>query len=89
MINAELEIKNKLGLHARASALLVQTIAPFKSRVLICFKGREINAKSIMGLMLLAAGKGSILKLQIEGDDEQETMHVLRDLFERLFDEPQ
>jgi phosphocarrier protein HPr len=71
MIEQEIEIVNKLGLHARASAKLTQLAAKFKSDVWLTRNSRRINAKSIMGVMMLAAGKGATLKLEVEGIDEQ------------------
>jgi len=87
MLEQELVISNKLGLHARASAKLVQLLQPFKSTVWISFRDREVNAKSIMGVMMLAAGIGSAIKLRVEGPDEAATLSALIELFERKFDE--
>ena len=70
MIERTLPIVNRLGLHARASAKVVQLASQFASTLLLVHRGREINAKSIMGLMMLAAGKGSELLLKVEGPDE-------------------
>jgi phosphocarrier protein len=67
MIERELTVINRLGLHARASAKLVKLLAPFDAKVLLAHRGREINAKSIMGLMMLAAGRGSVVHLRAEG----------------------
>ncbi|MFX5634501.1 HPr family phosphocarrier protein, partial [Acinetobacter baumannii] len=71
MIQKELEIVNKLGLHARASAKLTQLAGKFKSVVWLTFNKRRVNAKSMMGVMMLAAGKGSIVTLETNGADEQ------------------
>jgi phosphocarrier protein len=80
-------IKNKLGLHARPAAVLVQTMGKFKSRVKL-FKGdQEVDGKSIMGLMTLAAACGTELKVMIEGEDEVETMNALVGLVESGFGE--
>ena len=87
MIEAEVAVTNRLGLHARASARLVQLLAGFKSGVVLAHRGREINAKSIMGLMLLAAGQGSVLAARVEGPDEADAMAAMVDLFARNFDE--
>jgi phosphocarrier protein HPr len=87
MIERELTVTNRLGLHARATAKLVQTVAPFKSSITIAAKGREVNAKSIMGVMLLAAGQGSQVVIRADGDDAQSAIDAVAALFERRFDE--
>jgi phosphocarrier protein len=87
MLEQDIIISNKLGLHARASAKLVQLVSGFRSTVMISCRGREINAKSIMGLMLLAAGIGTPIRLRVEGDDEVAAMAAVVDLFNRKFDE--
>lgn len=87
MLEQDIVISNKLGLHARASAKLVQLVSGFRSTVMISCRGREINAKSIMGLMLLAAGIGTPIRLRVEGDDEAAAMGAVVDLFNRKFDE--
>ena len=87
MIERELLIANKLGLHARATAKLVQVLAGFRSNATLTAKGREVNAKSIMGVMLLAAAHGTRVVLRLEGEDEAEAMEAAAALFERKFDE--
>lgn len=87
MLEQDIVISNKLGLHARASAKLVQLVSGFRSTVMISCRGREINAKSIMGLMLLAAAIGTPVKLRIDGEDEVAAMTAVTDLFNRKFDE--
>lgn len=87
MIERELLIANKLGLHARATAKLVQVLAGFRSNATLTAKGREVNAKSIMGVMLLAAAHGTKVVLRLEGEDEAEAMEAAAALFERKFDE--
>ena len=87
MLEQDIIISNKLGLHARASAKLVQLVSGYRSSVQISCRGREINAKSIMGLMLLAAGIGTPVRLRIEGEDEAAAMAAVADLFQRKFDE--
>ncbi len=87
MLERDITISNKLGLHARASAKLVQLVSGYRSTVQISCRGRQINAKSIMGLMLLAAGKGTSIKLHADGEDEADAMAAVVDLFERKFDE--
>lgn len=87
MLEQEIVISNKLGLHARASAKLVQLASGFSSDTFLSCRGREINAKSIMGLMLLAAGKGTPLTVRVVGADEHTAMAAVLDLFARKFDE--
>ena len=87
MLEQEVVISNKLGLHARASAKLVQLVQGFKSTVWLISKGREVNAQSIMGVMMLAAGLGSALMIRAEGPDEEAALAAVVDLFERKFDE--
>lgn len=87
MLEQDIVISNKLGLHARASAKLVQLVSGFRSTVMISCRGREINAKSIMGLMLLAAGIGTPIRLRVDGEDEVAAMAAVVDLFNRKFDE--
>jgi phosphocarrier protein len=87
MIERELLIANKLGLHARATAKLVQVLSPFKCNATLTAKGREVNAKSIMGVMLLAAGHGTTVVLRVEGEDETAAADAVAGLFERRFDE--
>ena len=87
MIQEELEIINKLGLHARASAKLTQLATQYKCEVLITRNHRRINAKSIMGVMMLAAGKGSKIVLETDGADEQKCMEALKELINSKFGE--
>lgn len=89
MLEKEVTISNRLGLHARASAKLVQALHPFKSSAFIACRGKEVNAKSIMGVMMLAAGLGTPVTLRTDGSDEEATMAAMVDLFERRFDEGQ
>jgi phosphocarrier protein len=89
MIERDVDIVNKLGLHARAAAKLVQLLGGFKSNAALECKGRKINAKSIMGVMMLAAGVGSTVRLEIDGPDEEAAMSAAVDLFARRFDEGQ
>ena len=85
----ELEIVNKLGLHARASAKLTQLASRFQSDVHIARNERRVNAKSIMGVMMLAAGKGSKVTLETSGPDEEEAMSALCALVADYFGEGQ
>ena len=87
MIERELTVSNRLGLHARATAKLVQLLSSYRSFATLSAKGREVNAKSIMGVMLLAAGQGTPVMLRVDGDDEADAAAAVVDLFERLFDE--
>ena len=87
MIERELLVANKLGLHARATAKLVQVLSGFRCNATLVAKGREVNAKSIMGVMLLAAGHGTQVVLRLEGDDEAAAAEAAAALFERRFDE--
>ncbi|MEO6748926.1 MAG: HPr family phosphocarrier protein [Casimicrobiaceae bacterium] len=89
MQQREVEIVNKLGLHARASAKLTQLAAKFQSDVHMARNGRRINAKSIMGVMMLAAGKGSKVTLEVDGSDEGEAMSALCELIAGYFGEGQ
>ena len=87
MIEREVTISNKLGLHARASAKLVQLLQGYKSNAFLIYRGREVNAKSIMGVMMLAAGVGNQILLRTDGVDEAAAMDALAELFARKFDE--
>jgi phosphocarrier protein HPr len=82
-------IINKLGLHARASTKLTQTASQFKSDIWIERNGRRVNAKSIMGVMMLAASKGSIVSLEATGEDEALAMEALMALINNRFGEPE
>ena len=84
MLEHEVTITNTSGLHAQASAKLVQVLAAFKSQVTLSGKGREVNAKSIMGVMLLAAGPGTVLKVKINGDDEEEALKIVKQFFAEM-----
>ena len=87
MIKQDIEIINKLGLHARASSKLTQTASQFVSDIWIEKSGRKVNAKSIMGVMMLAAGKGSFISLEVSGADETEAMSALQALINDYFGE--
>ena len=89
MLQQETTIVNKLGLHARASAKLTQLAGNFQSEVWMTRNGRKINAKSIMGVMMLAAGVGTPVTVRAEGADEAAALDAVVDLFERKFDEGQ
>jgi phosphocarrier protein HPr len=81
-------ISNRLGLHARASAKLTKLAASFPCEVHLSRGGRRVNAKSIMGVMMLAAGQGSQVEIETDGVDEQAAMAALRDLIDGKFGEP-
>jgi phosphocarrier protein HPr len=87
MIQTQIQISNKLGLHARASAKLTKLAGSFKSEIHLSRNGRRVNAKSIMGVMMLAAGLGSEIDIEIDGADEQEAMTALRELIASRFGE--
>lgn len=87
MTKIEIEIINKLGLHARASAKLTQLAARFKSEVWMTRNHQRINAKSIMGVMMLAAGKGAKVTIEVDGEDEAECLSALVELINGRFGE--
>jgi phosphocarrier protein len=89
MRQQEVEIVNKLGLHARASAKLTQLAAKYQCDVSLSRNGRKVNAKSIMGVMMLAAGKGSRITLETDGPDEGDAMDALIALIADYFGEGQ
>ena len=85
MTEAELVIRNQLGLHARACALFVKMAAKFKSVILVSRDDLEVNGKSIMGVMMLAAEEGSTIRVRAEGPDEQDALVALRELVDGKF----
>ena len=87
MIRRDLTIVNRLGLHARATAKLVQLLSTVRCQATLEARGREVNAKSIMGVMLLAAGPGSTVVLRVDGEDAEAAADAAAALFERRFDE--
>ena len=87
MLQREVEIINKLGLHARASAKLTQVAGRFKASVWVGRNGRRVNAKSIMGVMMLAAAKGSMIVVETDGPDEAEAMDAVAQLIAGKFEE--
>ena len=87
MIERELPVVNRLGLHARATAKLVQLLSGYRCGATLSARGREVNAKSIMGVMMLAAGLGASVLLRVDGDDEAAAADAVADLFARRFDE--
>jgi phosphocarrier protein HPr len=89
MIRTSLVISNKLGLHARASAKLTKLASSFQCEVFMTRNSRRVNAKSIMGIMMLAAGLGSQVELETEGEDEQQATEAITALVNDKFGEGQ
>lgn len=87
MLERDLPVVNKLGLHARAAVKLVQLLASYSARATLSSRGREVNAKSIMGVMLLAAAQGTTVRLRVDGPDEAQALEAAAALFARCFDE--
>ena len=87
VIKRSIRISNKLGLHARASAKLTQLASRFQSGIWIERNGRRVNAKSIMGVMMLAAGLGSTVELETDGPDEEAAIGAIEALFNDKFGE--
>ena len=87
MLEQEYAIVNKLGLHARASALLVKTASRFTSEIKIAREGIEVNGKSIMGIMMLAAGKGVRIIITARGEDAESAVSALEELVKGKFGE--
>lgn len=87
MQTTETVIVNKLGLHARAAAKFVNLASQFTSEITVSRNGQDVNGKSIMGIMMLAAGKGSTLQLAADGADEQQALTALRALIDNRFGE--
>ena len=87
MREASVRVENQLGLHARAAAKLVQLLSRFQAHVTLCARGREVNGKSIMGVMMLAAGQGSEVIMRADGADEDAALAAAQALFARRFDE--
>lgn len=87
MVERDIEIKNKLGLHARAAAKLVHIAAKFKSDIKIRKGDEEVDGKSILGILLLAAGRGTTIKLRADGPDERDALDAIEKLIDAKFDE--
>jgi phosphocarrier protein HPr len=87
VIKRTIQVSNKLGLHARASAKLTQLASRYQSSVWIARNGRRVNAKSIMGVMMLAAGLGSTIELETDGSDEVAAIDAIEALFSDKFGE--
>lgn len=86
-MSRDIEIRNKLGLHARAAAKLVHTAARFKSDIKVRKGPEEVDAKSILGILLLAAGRGSVITVTATGEDEQDALAAIEKLIDAKFDE--
>ncbi|HUG23789.1 HPr family phosphocarrier protein [Piscinibacter sp.] len=87
MIKTSITISNRLGLHARASAKLTKLATSFRSDVFMSRNGRRVNAKSIMGVMMLAAGAGTEVEIEVDGEDEQAAMNALTAMINDKFGE--
>lgn len=87
MITQNFTVQNRLGLHARPAALLVQTAADFACDIKIAKDDVEVNAKSIMGVLMLAAQHGAVLRMQFDGEDEKQAAAAISDLFAHKFNE--
>ena len=87
MLSAEVQIVNKLGLHARASAKLTQLASRYRSEIWLARSGRRVNAKSIMGVMMLAAGKGASVVIEADGEDAAAALAALQALIAGRFGE--
>ena len=87
MTERSIEIKNKLGLHARAAAKLVHTAARFKSDIKVRKGDEEVDGKSILGILLLAAGRGSSIIVKADGMDERDALDAIEKLIDAKFDE--
>jgi phosphocarrier protein len=87
MLQQDVLIKNKLGLHARASAKLTQLASQYPCEIWLARNGRRVNAKSIMGVMMLAAGMGAQIDIETQGEGEEDAMRALRTLIDDRFGE--
>lgn len=85
----DITVSNKLGLHARAAAKLTQLADQYESEIHIARQGQRVNAKSIMGVMMLAAGRGSVVQIDAVGSDAQDAIKAIQALFDNKFDEGQ
>jgi phosphocarrier protein len=87
MIKKDITITNELGIHARPAGMIANTSSRFACDIKLVKDGMEVNAKSIMGIMTLAAGRGSVIEVTARGKDEAEAVAAIADLFVRKFDE--
>lgn len=87
MIKDKIEIKNRLGIHARPAAMIAQEAGKYNSDIFISKDGMEVNAKSIMGIMMIAAEQGCNIELCVNGSDEDEAITALKNVFSKIFEE--
>ena len=87
MLEKDIVVSNKAGVHARPSALIVKTASRFDAEVFLTCEGTEVNAKSIMSVMMLAAAMGSMVQIRTEGTDEEQAMQAIVALFDSKFNE--
>ena len=87
MIKEKIEIKNRLGIHARPAAMIAQEAGKYQSEIFISKDGMEVNAKSIMGIMVIAAEQGSDVELSVNGKDEVSALDGLKAVFSKIFEE--
>ena len=87
MVTKEFIIQNRLGIHARPAAMFVKTANQFQSNIRVQKDGLDVNGKSIMGIMMLAAAKGNVISVQAEGDDAQTALEALEELIQNKFGE--
>ncbi len=87
MVTRDIPVINRLGLHARAAAKLVHTAGSFSSQVYLAMDGEEVDAKSILGILLLAAAQGSEVTIRCDGEDEQKALDTIAELFAQRFGE--
>lgn len=87
MVEQEVKVTNRAGIHARPAAMIVQTASRYESKILLGKESEQINAKSIMGIITLGAGYDTVLKLTVEGPDEQEAANAVATLFANRFQE--
>ncbi len=87
MVEKDIVVSNKAGVHARPSALIVKTASQFDSEVFLTCEGTEVNAKSIMSVMMLAAAMGSVVRIRTEGTDEDKAIDAISALFDNKFNE--
>lgn len=87
MLEKDIVVSNKAGVHARPSALIVKTASQFDSEVFLTCEGTEVNAKSIMSVMMLAAAMGSVVRIRTEGSDEDKALDAITALFDNKFNE--
>ena len=87
MIKEQIKIKNRLGIHARPAAMIAQEAGKYKSEIFINKDGMEVNAKSIMGILMIAAEQGSSIELCVDGCDEDSAFAAIRGVFSKIFEE--